>query len=351
MLARTYDWPLSKADKKDMLVRTTMRDMRQLENHHREVTETSTISSPNPSRGGRTILHGWEPCSEPSSTPSQLEPEAAVICTPGRLSLESDVSLSEVSSTQAWSDEGVKQTLESLQEEMARQQQKQFEAFQKVQQQQLQEFLARFQAQGLESHHEKHSSDHERLERNSHHSCPARSQHTTPPRPALKCRSRGGSLGGNVQRVRFVEPQSSSSSDEESDLKTKSAVARGRSRRVSRGPDGRVYNVPDETEEDMSQTASQPAGDYTKAAAGSVAGGALGLGGGLVGGAVAGLPLALLTFGLSIPIGAAVGGGLGCSVGAGAGAFVGYRSGTPRSQSNVQTSEAKVPEELEETKE
>lgn len=350
MLARTLDWPLSKDDKKDMLVRTTMRDMRQLENHHREGRETSTISSPNPSQGSRTSLHGWEPCKEPASTPSQLEPEAAASCTPGRLSLGSDCSHSEVSSTQAWSDEGVKQTLESLQEEMARQQQQQFEAFQKQQQQQLQDFLARFQAQGLEPNHEKHSSDHERLERNSHHSCPARSQHTAPstPRPALKRRSRGGSLGGSVQRVRFAEQQSSSSSDEESDLKANSAVPRGRSRRVSRGPDGRVYTVPDPDETE--DAASQPAGDYTKAAAGSVAGGALGLGGGIVGGAVAGLPLALLTFGLSIPIGAAVGGGLGCSVGAGAGALVGYRSGGSSSESNAQTSEAKVPDE-EETKE
>lgn len=341
------DWPLSRAEKKDVVLRISNR---MIEDHQRQLIcfspdcrddsslgDTSDLSSIKPSTRSKISLNGWEPMSEPSGTPRQLEPEAAVICKPRRLSLESGVS--ETSSAKACSGEDVKQNLEMRHEEMARHQQKQFEAFQMQQQQQMQEFLARFQEQSVESKHEESRSDHGRRELNLHHSCPARAQQATPPRPALRRRSRGGSL---APRVRFMEQQSDSSSDEDC---TASAVARGRNRRVSRGPDGRSYTIPNEI---GTEPAPQPAGNYAKAAAGGVAGGALGLGAGIVGGAVAGLPAALFTFGLSIPIGAAFGGGLGCSAGAAVGGGLGYKVGASSSESNVQSKKAKEPEESEE---
>jgi len=378
-LDRTFDWPLSRTEKKDVLMRISRRDLedqaRQLQRmrvspHCRSDTsllvgETPDLSSVKPAKGGKTTqelskigktsLDGWEPNSEPSAgTPRKPElearsqdPEPEVVCTPKRLSLESgDSATKDLSSTD------LKQTLESLQEDMVRQQQKQFEEFKKLQQQQLQDFLACLQVQGNEPTKEESDSDCEGRELNLHHSCPARALHSTPPRPALKRRSRGGSLGG-AQQVRFVEQDSASSTDEESDVKvcTTSAFERGRSRRVSRGPDGRPYSIPERTgksTDDTSKTASQPAGGYTKAAAGTVAGGALGLGAGIVGGAVAGLPAALFTFGLSIPIGAAFGGGLGCSAGAGAGALVGYKMGA-NGENNDQTTAAEGSEESEES--
>eukprot|EP00930_Biecheleria_cincta_P006974 TRINITY_DN108104_c0_g1_i1.p1 TRINITY_DN108104_c0_g1~~TRINITY_DN108104_c0_g1_i1.p1 ORF type:complete len:393 (+),score=87.87 TRINITY_DN108104_c0_g1_i1:84-1262(+) len=370
-LDRTFDWPLSRTEKKDVLMRISRRDLedqaRQLQRMRVSAEcqsgipsgETSELSSVKPSKGSRTTqghktsLDGWEPHSEPSGTPRQLEPEAELLCTPRRLILESGVP--EINPAEALSGKDVKQTLESLQEQMARQQQEQFEAFQRLQQQQMKEFLARFQTQGSETKHEESDSDCESRERiTTARSCPERALRTTPPRPALKRRSRGDSLGGSAQRVRFVE-EDAASSDEESDVKlcTTSAVARGRSRRISRGPDGRAYTIPDKTgktDEASSKRASQPAGDFTKAAAGSFAGGALGLGAGILGGAVAALPAALFTFGLSIPIGAAFGGGLGCSAGASAGALVGYKMGSDNSsESKEQTLAAKEPEESEES--
>lgn len=362
-LDRTFDWPLSRTEKKDVLMRISRRDLedqaRQLQRMRVSpdcrsdisLGERSDLSSVKPSKGGKTTqdggktsLDGWEPNSEPSGTPRQPEPE--VLCTPRRLSLESGSS--DINATKSLSTTDIKQTLESLQEDMVRQQQKQFEDFQKLQQQQLQDFLARLQAKGTESTKEESNSDCESRDLNLHHSCPARALHTTPPRPALKRRSRGGSLGGSAQQVRFVEQDSASSTDEESDVKvcTTSAFERGRSRRVSRGPDGRPYSIPDHTGKSKDATSKTASGDYTKAAAGTVAGGALGLGAGMLGGAVAALPAALFTFGLSIPIGAAFGGGLGCSAGAGAGALVGYKMGTT-GDDNAQTTAAEGSEESE----
>jgi len=350
-LNRTYDWPLSKVEKKDVLMKVTNAQiadcnaqLHRLQRLHIDDSSKKCLNT------GRASLPASEPDSEPMQ--SACKSESGEVCWspvhPRRLSVESGGSTS-VNSNKSWSDEDVKETLQAFKAEMARQQQKQQEAAAemarqqleaiKKQQQQLEatiEAMKKAQAQAqapggnFQEDSDTESQGARAHRRRLHRSCPERTDGMTPP-SALKGKRR--SRGGSLPRVRFAEHDLGTSSDEDVIQSTASAECRGRVRRVSRGPDGQAYNVSDKVEQPLpnEQESANANSSSTRAAAGSVAGGVVGLASGVIGGAVVALPAALFTFGLSIPIGAAFGGGLGCA----AGASAGYKLSSSSSQATL----------------
>lgn len=338
-LNRTFDWPLSKAERKDVLISFNQRQLDALEDP--QDLQESQDEADGASDGLRVLGQSsstgkLETCPKECLTAS---PRKDGTWPPKRFSIESGVSTisASVISNKSWSDDDVKETLNAFQLEMARQQQKQFEQFQRQQQEQMDTVLARIaeeklsKSQGYQADDNSSCSSNRRSDcrkgRIFSHSCPERTAQS-PQRPTSALKGRRRSRGSSLPRVRFVEVDEGTSSEEDV-LKqsTASASMRGRAgRRVSRGPDGRTYSV-DSTDSKAEEASSQSAaagGGHAKAAAFGVAGGVAGLSAGVIGGAMAGLPAALFTFGLSIPIGAAFGGGIGVSAGAGAGAAVGY---------------------------
>lgn len=341
-LNRTYDWPLSKVEKKDVLMKVTNAQiadcnaqLHRLQRLHIDDSSKQYLNT------GRASLVGSQPASEPDSEPMQsaCKSESGELCwspvQPRRLSIESGGSTS-VNSNKSWSDEDVKETLQAFKAEMARQQQKQLEAIKK-QQQQLEATIEAMKKQQLHAQgcnfqedSDAESQGGQAHRRRLHRSCPERTEGMTPP-SALKGKRR--SRGGSLPRVRFAENDLGTSSDEDLVQSTASAEGRGRVRRISRGPDGQAYNVSDKVEKPLPNE-QEPANNNsssTRAAAGGVAGGVVGLASGVIGGAVVALPAALFTFGLSIPIGAAFGGGLGCA----AGASAGYKLSSSSSQATL----------------
>lgn len=341
--SRTYDWPLSKVEKKDLLI-----------TNHRNSFDDCQVQI-------KDLKERMQ--SEPMHTPCKLEfGSDGIPLSARRQSIESGVSTSNsVNSNKSWSDEEVKQSLQSFQEQLMQQQAQQMEVFQQQQKQQMEQMLAalskgagRADGQGvnLESPVRKQGRSCPPLASPAPEESPNTPRHNN---SALKHKRH--SRGTSISRVRFAVEDLGTDSDEEGVVNTASAARRGRdighsvrNRRMSRGPDGKSYHV---SPGKPRKEAAQPSEVNTTGGTvrGGVVGGVAGWSTGAVLGTVCAIPAAFFTFGLALPIGAAIGGGVGAGAGAGVGAAVGYKMSNGQSTTAEDKEDKNESDEEDEDKE